>query len=762
MYQVVLIEAGATVDKCDILGRTPFHYACRSGEKDLIELFLNHKANALHSDWYKRTALHSAVGGMNLRAIKLLIRNPDIVVDAKDSLGDTPLSMACRLNDVKMAELLMEGNAMPSKDCVRKCLQHNSHAVLRLIAQSYSRVPLSTSNFSDRDPVLHQLCRGSFQPDLMEALLDNGFPIGLRCRSRGDTPLSAALTVRNFDAAKLLILRGASCTTPGHRQQCFHLLIGRRRESESEEKLRYEMMKIMANRGCYVDSEDNFGETALTVAVKLGRWQDSHFLLDIGANPMAGAKSTSLLHSLAYIRQSREEYRTLILRLVDCGCSLSEQDQSGKTPLLAALGYGNFIAAKLFLSKGASLNALNLNGKAVLGHFAIGLWKLPNMVLIPPPNLSLAIDFLEEMSQRGIPINSTNEESLNLLHLIVKVQLSAYIFPTLSWILRHGGDASLVYSTAKTPLHYFLENRDIFENNQSHKNQRHGSGSLMDVFPEQKGDTPASSEEYETVFDQLFRGYVESRLTTTRSDPPIHVLVKTFFREQCRSFPDYLLKRLIDLGEDLSSVNGNGETPAALGLRILSEVGSKDSVKEALRVLKLLVPSDTTAVVLEPSQGAKIICELFKKLHEHTEVINTLLELPLSKIQFEAALGIINNSSALKLLLDQGLNPNIPNSDGDTPLHKQISWKFDLPSEVDSCGDPKAARTDHFRQERVRVLLKAGADPNMRNHKGLTPLQVLRLPESSTFRHPWRYPEGTLSADFHYVIAVLLEYGAND
>ena len=57
--------------------------------------------------------------------------------------------------------------------------------------------------------------------------------------------------------------------------------------------------------------------------------------------------------------------------------------------------------------------------------------------------------------------------------------------------------------------------------------------------------------------------------------------------------------------------------------------------------------------------------------------------------------------NVVKLLLEHGANPNIQNNNGNTPLHL-------------------AARRDYC--VIVRLLLEHGADPTIRNNNGITPL----------------------------------------
>ena len=66
---------------------------------------------------------------------------------------------------------------------------------------------------------------------------------------------------------------------------------------------------------------------------------------------------------------------------------------------------------------------------------------------------------------------------------------------------------------------------------------------------------------------------------------------------------------------------------------------------------------------------------------------------------------LLDRLEMVKLLLAHGADPNVVNSDGDTPLH--IMAKF---GETEKC----------------KVLLDGGADPTLKNKAGMTPADVAR------------------------------------
>ena len=110
----------------------------------------------------------------------------------------------------------------------------------------------------------------------------------------------------------------------------------------------------------------------------------------------------------------------------------------------------------------------------------------------------------------------------------------------------------------------------------------------------------------------------------------------------------------------------------------------------------------------------------------------------------------------VKLVIDCGVNPNIQNKDGDTPLH---SAALNGKSEV------------------VKLLLEHGADPNIQNKDGMTPLhfatergspEVVKLllehgadPNIQENKFGWTPLHYAVSRCHVDVVRVLLDHGAD-
>ncbi len=65
-----------------------------------------------------------------------------------------------------------------------------------------------------------------------------------------------------------------------------------------------------------------------------------------------------------------------------------------------------------------------------------------------------------------------------------------------------------------------------------------------------------------------------------------------------------------------------------------------------------------------------------------------------------------HSGQSLRIVLEAGANPNVYDAEGNTPLHMAVGFKYAAP---------------------LNILLKYGADPNIKNHAGVSPLDLARI-----------------------------------
>ena len=140
----VLIDAGADIETKDYMGRSPLHWACRSGALDVVKLLVKAGAGVRvtdnkgytclirasehgrtetvrylvnlpqvdlrHKDNESYTALHCAAGAQHADVVKVLI-DAGADIEIKNELGRPPLIVACHSGALDVVKLLVKAGA---------------------------------------------------------------------------------------------------------------------------------------------------------------------------------------------------------------------------------------------------------------------------------------------------------------------------------------------------------------------------------------------------------------------------------------------------------------------------------------------------------------------------------------------------------------------------------------------------------------------------------------------------------------------------
>ncbi|KAI1866878.1 uncharacterized protein JN550_007425 [Neoarthrinium moseri] len=101
-----LLESSAAIS-ADVYGRTPLDYAVRSGNSNVVELLINHGADASAADKDGWTPLHSASQQGNVELVQLLINHGANGLTC-NGYGDTSLNIAQAFDHTEIVKLISE------------------------------------------------------------------------------------------------------------------------------------------------------------------------------------------------------------------------------------------------------------------------------------------------------------------------------------------------------------------------------------------------------------------------------------------------------------------------------------------------------------------------------------------------------------------------------------------------------------------------------------------------------------------------------
>jgi ankyrin repeat protein len=124
------------------------------------------------------------------------------------------------------------------------------------------------------------------------------------------------------------------------------------------------ILRLLIERGADLDAVSDYGESALSVASRLGWFEAVRLLLDAGADP--APLGWAPLHTAIALGTAAD-----VRSRVKAGDELDPRDRWERTPWLLAVQTGDVVKAEILLAAGADVTARGRCGKTALMH-AVG------------------------------------------------------------------------------------------------------------------------------------------------------------------------------------------------------------------------------------------------------------------------------------------------------------------------------------------------------------------------------------------------------
>ncbi|RYP09478.1 hypothetical protein DL765_008428 [Monosporascus sp. GIB2] len=259
--------------------------------------------------------LHSERGQYD--EVKMLLARGDILADARDKYGRTPLSYAAGQGHVEVVWLLLQTG----------------------------KVEAGSSDREGRTPLVYAVVGG--YEEVVWLLLTRS-DVQAEHRDRyGWTPLSHAAREGQEALIKLFLARS---DTRGQLEDDS----GRTILSHAAEKGNEAIVKLLlARTDIGPDAKDDSGRTPLWYAAKGGHESVMRLLLDKGAD----IESKDDWARTPLILAAQQGYDIIVQLLLDKGADMESKDNGGRTPLLWAAEKGHDILVRLLLDKGADIES---------------------------------------------------------------------------------------------------------------------------------------------------------------------------------------------------------------------------------------------------------------------------------------------------------------------------------------------------------------------------------------------------------------------
>ncbi|KAJ3536445.1 hypothetical protein NM208_g6710 [Fusarium decemcellulare] len=309
-YVSLLLDAGHFADARDGNGRSPLHWAAKTGHINVIKVLLDTEVVDINSkDNLGRTPLFLAIYHECPEAVKALLDRPLVQVDVLDNGGTSPLIEACRRGQLDIAQSLLHQGANPNApDRVGRtplywaALRGYVEIVEKLL--SVPGIKLDTKDKVGQTPFLAAATAG--HPTVLR-LLANTKRIELNPRDeQGCTPLTKAAWFGRLPEVELLLSIDGIDREPVDDWGFTPLLIALRRGHD-------DVVRVLTPAGG-LDSktQKRYDQTMLSRVAEEGDEELAQSLLQSGADPNFENKLLAPPIVIAAIHENLEVLRLMI------------------------------------------------------------------------------------------------------------------------------------------------------------------------------------------------------------------------------------------------------------------------------------------------------------------------------------------------------------------------------------------------------------------------------------------------------------------
>ncbi|MCD4793249.1 MAG: ankyrin repeat domain-containing protein [Bacteroidales bacterium] len=699
----LLIEKEADINAKNKKGETPLIIECRKDNSfNTVKFFVEKGAliNVISENGDSPLIL-AFEKDKSLKTAKFLIEN-DADINLKDNQGNTPLIIECRKdNSFNTVRFLVEKGALINvisengdSPLILACENDKSLTTAKFLIENDADINV-TGGYSNNS-VLHLCCENENGFKMAKQLIEKGININVK-NNIGETPLfSAVLNKKSFEFAKLLIDNGANVsvkTTDGYNP--LHWVIF------------YKTAKLLLEKGVDVNAKSSENITPLHSACSNGaEFEVIKLFIEHGAdlNVPDRIGDTPLLTAFRSEHYSPE----IIKLLIEAGADVTKKNNDNYTALHFCT---NVNTAKLLIEKGADVNARDIHGRPPIHDCSFEMAKLllDNGAVIKDdlelsnellyyPLRNNEIELVKLLLESGADVNA-EIDGYKLFTYAIKKEY----YEIAELLIENGAETNPEYFRNYTPISYAVINNNFYMCKILIE-----KGADVNVF--NKDDTTPLSIAVKNKFTETARLLIEN-------GADVNYIYKKNFTLLCFSLEeDYfdLIELLIETGIDVNipvtesyglyaytalhfAVEKNYYDCTALLLKKGSDINAKDS--KGFTPLSIAVRNNNLELVnllIDHKADIQI---------KSSEYVFTDSSYPILHYAIEN-----NNYKLAELLIKEGadINQKVQERDKEFPGYTPLHF---------------AARHENA-YETVKLIIKSGADLNVKDKNGYTPLHV--------------------------------------
>lgn len=699
-------------------GVTPFILAAQKGHLEICGALLKGGANPLAIAEDGWNAMHFAAKAEKTEIVKILLVYKQLI-DSRTKKGFTPLMIAAEHGSLKTFEILLEAGADP----------------LAMTERGWSAMHLAVWN-------------GKIE--IFQLLLAHKQLIDLKTKN-GSTPILLAAEKGHLEICEALIKCGADPLATDEDGWSAMLL------AVKFEKV--EMVKILLGHKKLIDSKIKDGITPFLIGTARGNLEICEILLKAGADPLATTKEGYNAIHLAVISGNIE-----IMRLLSVHKQLIDVNPGELgTPLMLAAEKGDLNNCELLLKCGANPLALDRDGWNAL-HYASKFGKAEIVRL-----LSSNKQLLDSKTKNGgTPLMIASDEGhQEVCEVLLKCNANPFAVDEANWNAMHlAADAGkmemikillaykgLIDSKTKqgtTPLMIAAQkghletcevllkaNANLIETNEFGENVMHFAAKAGKTNVIQLLSTCKQLVDSRTIiarFPILFPGQKgHQELCDIYSRSGIFPLPTYDYRWNAMYLATEelvdVVRSLLVFQRPMESKDGRGDTPLIIA-----------AANGHLETCEILLKSGADPLAVNRynwnsmhSAAESGNVEILRMFLVHKQLIDSKIKSGHTPLTIAISKGHLE---ACQALLKAGANPQATQEDGFNALHlaaqegnaeiaRILSVHKELLESVSEFGHtPLMIAAQEGSLETCEVLLKAGANPLVKDAKGFNAMQL--------------------------------------
>ncbi|MBI5209839.1 MAG: ankyrin repeat domain-containing protein [Elusimicrobia bacterium] len=385
----LLVQAGASLQEEDCRDDSPLYHAAEQGHAKAVRFLLSKKADVKFRTGNGSTPLLAAVTGPlfqrgpkgDARETVRLLLEAGSDPDAENRFEQTPLLLAVRRADARLARLLLDRKADPRRKNGRGV---SALDLARQAGLDYMVAVLEKRARAEPTRPGRKLIDAAQAGDLavVDKLVKEGAPLDALDEG-GSTPLIHAAFMGHEAVGVALVRAGADA---GARNQSNDtaLIYAAARGCAG-------LLKALLDRGADPLARDHFRGTGLSYAVREGKPETAALLLARGAPPDESDDDGKTLLMEAAVAGDAALVRTLL----DGQAAVDAVDKYGRSALMHALKEGKDAVARVLIERGADTVKADKDGATPMRYAAQA--RLPDIASLllqrgsrPDPDALLA------------------------------------------------------------------------------------------------------------------------------------------------------------------------------------------------------------------------------------------------------------------------------------------------------------------------------------------------------------------------------------